>query len=385
MTNVKMTRGISSDGKIISISTVDSGLQENCFCFDCGARLVARKGETNADHFSHYPKDQVDRECHWGYETELHVLAKEIIANTKSLELPIGTIEPQSELFHFQDVYLEQKVGKRIPDLVAYTISGDCIHIEIAVTHFCDKEKINELKRNNINCAEIELGFCDADSELITTEYVTDALKYATIKWLSLNNTSDIALKTFNHNKLKQLCLLEKLNEIHLSIEQFKPEMERQEKLKNYLSKTISELSKTYTALKENHKQLQDKLDENEEKLKKNAINLEKIHNAEHLIEQYRTEAQQKISLIQKCNLFLNKITIMRAQLDEHGYNENEPYDINVIIERNAEYLAKKKFEDLCNNKQDIIERLNKVIREKEQDIKMLQMKNKSYTYKNHL
>ena len=67
----------------------------------------------------------------------------------------------------------------------------------------------------------------------------------------------------------------------------------------------------------------------------------------------------------------------MRAQLDEHGYNENEPYDINVIIERNAEYLAKKKFEDLCNNKQDIIERLNKVIREKEQDIKMLQMKNK--------
>lgn len=385
MTNVKMTRGISSDGKIISISTVDSGLQENCFCFDCGARLVARKGETNADHFSHYPKDQDDRECHWGYETELHVLAKEIIANTKSLELPIGTIEPQSELVHFQDIYLEQKVGKRIPDLVAYTISGDCIHIEIAVTHFCDREKINELKRNNINCAEVELGFSDNDSELITTEYVADALKYAPIKWLSLNNTSDIALKTFNHNKLKQLNLIEKLNEIHLSIEQFQPQMDRQEKIKNHISKTIEELSNKYTELKKNHNQLQVEFDKNEEMLKKNTIKLEKINNAELLIEKYRAETQQKTALIQKCNLFLNKITVMRAQLDEHGYNENEPYDINVVIERNAEYLANKKFDELCNNKKDIIERLNKVIREKEQDINILQMKNKSYTYKKHL
>ena len=43
MTSVMMTRGINSLGKIVSINSVESGLQQNCFCLDCGARLVAKK------------------------------------------------------------------------------------------------------------------------------------------------------------------------------------------------------------------------------------------------------------------------------------------------------------------------------------------------------
>lgn len=68
----------------------------------------------------------------------------------------------------------------------------------------------------------------------------------------------------------------------------------------------------------------------------------------------------------------------MRAQLSEFDYDENKPFDINLVIERNAEYLSNQKFEYLCNDKKDIIERLDKLIREKQQDFEIQRMKNKS-------
>lgn len=158
MSKVEMTRGVSAEGKIISISNVSSGLQDNCFCFDCGARLVARKDEKNEDHFSHYQNDIKSKTCTWGFETELHLLAKELIAENKALEIPIGTIEPISELIEFNSVSLEKRVGNRIPDLITVTDTGDSILIEIAVSHFCDKAKILEFKESNLNCIEINLS-----------------------------------------------------------------------------------------------------------------------------------------------------------------------------------------------------------------------------------
>lgn len=378
MSKVEMTRGVSAEGKIISISNVSSGLQDNCFCFDCGARLVARKGEKNEDHFSHYQNDIKSKTCTWGFETELHLLAKELIAENKALEIPIGTIEPISELIEFNSVSLEKRVGNRIPDLIAVTDTGDSILIEIAVSHFCDKAKILEFKESNLNCIEINLSGFSTDEIIITKNCVKNALSCAPMKWLSINNTSDISEKIYSHNKQKQIELSSKLHEIKKEIQLHEPQLKIINDSNNKSLKETERLRKQYAGMKKTYDTLQKATLKYQTLLNSQHEKYLKIVQFEQLIEKYNNELSEKVKLIEKCNLHINKLNLMRAQLSEFDYDESRPFDINLVIERNAEYLSNQKFEYLCNDKNDIIERLDKLIREKQQDFEMQRMKNKS-------
>ena len=68
------------DGEIVSIDDVEKGLKCNCVCPACGEPLVAKKGEHMMKHFAHHS----GHSCEYGYETSLHLAAKDILLNNSS-------------------------------------------------------------------------------------------------------------------------------------------------------------------------------------------------------------------------------------------------------------------------------------------------------------
>lgn len=201
MSNINMTRAFDASGNIVSISDVRSGHQCNCVCIDCGSALIAKKGTENTHHFSHAPQDINNiRECYWSPETEIHIMAKEIILEDKILEVPLGIVNPKIIKIKFDEVYLEVRGENRIPDIVGY-IEGEAINIEIAVTHFCDMEKIVELKKLNKNCIEINLQNFHITSDVISKKDLRTALGLSKKTWLSVAPCGDFAIQMHNHNR----------------------------------------------------------------------------------------------------------------------------------------------------------------------------------------
>ena len=152
------------DGIITSIKDVQSGLKCGCVCPACGAQLVARKGTKKMHHFAHYSGES----CEYGYETSLHLAAKDILSKAKKMTIPAVYVHfPNSpkgdELVSgemeiaIDRVELEKRINDIIPDVVVY--SGDkCFLVEVFVTHPIDDEKLEKIERGNISTIEIDLG-----------------------------------------------------------------------------------------------------------------------------------------------------------------------------------------------------------------------------------
>lgn len=84
MNNVRLSFARNQFGRVASIHEVPNGLACNCNCPSCGARLVAKQGAESAWHFAHYGVTP----CATGYETALHLAAKQLIADASTLQLP---------------------------------------------------------------------------------------------------------------------------------------------------------------------------------------------------------------------------------------------------------------------------------------------------------
>ena len=167
------------DGNIVSIDDVPSGKNCGCVCPACGDELIARKGEKRMHHFAH----RSNEDCEYGYESSLHLAAKDILSRSEKMVIPPVYVEfPQSgkpkELISkereisIDDVELEKRFDDIIPDIVVY--SGDkYFFIEIYVTHPIDDEKLKKLKENNISTIEIDLSKIKRD---ISVEELSDIL-----------------------------------------------------------------------------------------------------------------------------------------------------------------------------------------------------------------
>lgn len=152
------------DGNIVSIADVPSGKKCGCVCPACGDELIARKGEKRMHHFAH----RSNEDCEYGYESSLHLAAKDILSRSEKMVIPPVYVEfPQSgkpkELISkerkipIDDVELEKRFDDIIPDIVVD--SGDeHFFIEIYVTHPIDDEKLKKLKEKNISTIEIDLS-----------------------------------------------------------------------------------------------------------------------------------------------------------------------------------------------------------------------------------
>lgn len=174
------------DGKPVLVDDVERGLACNCICPGCGHRLEAHKGDIIAPYFSHYRGS----ECGVGYETALHLLAKEILLETKCLLLPKLRAIPSKELLRvgttakpvwvvqentritFDSVALEAALGDIIPDVIL-ELRGQKLFVEIKVTHGVDAEKLAKI--HALNISTIEFDFSAAD-RAITKEQLKSAL-----------------------------------------------------------------------------------------------------------------------------------------------------------------------------------------------------------------
>lgn len=150
-----MNIAINDLDQIVGIKQVERGLACNCYCFECGEPVVARKGEKNEHHFAHSSNKE---SCHINPESILHKFAKQVIMEKKYVILPPlpETDEVEAKNWQFSSLVAEQAVGSIRPDLLA-SIDNEMLFIEVAVTSFVDTHKLNFIKQLNIKTIEIDL------------------------------------------------------------------------------------------------------------------------------------------------------------------------------------------------------------------------------------
>lgn len=169
------------DGVLTHISNVESGLKCDCICPGCGERLIAKKGNKMTHHFAH----KANSECLSGYQTSLHLLAKDILLEEKRILLPKVEIHfndhggsykevliSDEVLIEIDNVVLEKKQGEIIPDVIAYC-AGKKFYIEIYVTHKIDDNKKKKIIQEDVSTIEIDLSEID---RYISKEMLKDIL-----------------------------------------------------------------------------------------------------------------------------------------------------------------------------------------------------------------
>lgn len=243
------------DGQLKHISEVENGLKCNCICAACEKKLVARNNEGNKriHHFAHYES----AECKYGVQTSIHLVAKEILEKKGEIKVPKvsvflnegieinerrifiskGYFENLSEekYIKFDNVILEKKLHKFIPDVVAIVDNKKLI-IEIAVTHFVGRQKLQKIIDSKISAIEIDLSkiqnnFNINEFEPLIIENIESK------KWL--HNQYSIEKKLKLQTKLTTSIVEKNQNE-----EKRKTKAEREEWYKQYYKKIITPQTK---------------------------------------------------------------------------------------------------------------------------------------------
>ena len=141
------------DGQLISIDSVDRGLQCNCVCPSCGSMLIARKGDIREHHFAHYG----NTDCAGGVETALHLLAKDLLCKTKTIFVPGIDHESEGSVKTYLSAEPEcRDYSSFIPDVVLKN-ETEVLGIEILVTHAVDEDKGEKIRSAQLPTLEIDL------------------------------------------------------------------------------------------------------------------------------------------------------------------------------------------------------------------------------------
>ena len=159
---------------LVSIEEVESGLACNCVCPHCKAPLVARKGAKRAKHFAHYRL----ADCNHGTETALHLMTKNIIAETCKIFVPYFPkteydFSRKGKVVTFEKAALEEALSSSVRgDVILYSGSS-YLNVEIKVTHAVDLDKTVELFNLGIPTVEVDLSDIKSD---FTPEMIKERL-----------------------------------------------------------------------------------------------------------------------------------------------------------------------------------------------------------------
>lgn len=174
--HIKLAYGLRvEDGveRLVHISEIrreETGLECNCICPACRTRLQAKLPRTDPDftpRFAHHGADT----CLHAVETAVHLKAKEILASKKWMRLPSvyegyqkfsSTLCGEREV-EFEDVKIEYRLGRIIPDVVAYVIDPESgqqkpLLVEIKVTHGIDERKLEIIRKDQLATVEVDLS-----------------------------------------------------------------------------------------------------------------------------------------------------------------------------------------------------------------------------------
>lgn len=151
------------NGRVVDISSVESGLHRDCLCPVCGSALVAKKGLQVQHHFAHH----VESNCLHAGETLLHLASKQLIDEAKSIRLPAVLLEftsykkpwviAEEANIDIDEVLVEKRVGEDIPDLIL-SVKDRRLAIEVTVTHKTSHDKIRRLSGQGCSILEIDMS-----------------------------------------------------------------------------------------------------------------------------------------------------------------------------------------------------------------------------------
>jgi hypothetical protein len=157
----------TEDGRLVRATEVPSGRACGCACPACGTPLLARRGAVRAPHFAH----DAERACAAAYETALHRLAKQLIADGHPVTLPAVVAEHAGRRRHLHPetsvrparVTLEAGLDGLRPDILA-EVRGRPLLVEVAVTHRCGPGKVDLIRGRRLAAVEIDLSRVPPDA-----------------------------------------------------------------------------------------------------------------------------------------------------------------------------------------------------------------------------
>lgn len=234
------------DNILVSVDQVEKGLACNCICPSCKSQLIARKGEVREHHFAHYKNNS----CATGYQTSLHLLAKELISEKRMIKIPavycnklcLWENEPEGYFIDEQiykdeklltnvEVSLEEKENGIIPDVIIQ-YGNYKLYVEIFVTHKVDSEKKKIVKQQDLSMMEIDLH---KENRLISKEELSYYLFEDTSNSYWINNkyqnkinkeVEKLKIEFVKERKLKkQAEELKRQQELKIAMEKRKKEV----------------------------------------------------------------------------------------------------------------------------------------------------------------
>lgn len=148
------------DEVMVHVDDVESGKKCGCVCPYCGASLTARNQGTSISH--HFAHPAFQHTITDNKESDLHKLAKTIIATHKQILLPGYFEYLQPQQFRFDEIEVEERNDYKLlqPDCVGIKFVDNIPHrlwIEIKVTHGIDQRKMKQICENSQACIEIDM------------------------------------------------------------------------------------------------------------------------------------------------------------------------------------------------------------------------------------
>ncbi len=157
-------------GNLKTIYEVETGIACDCFCPNCKSPLEAKnKNKTSNEsleigqriaHFAHSDGSV----CSHARESAIHLLAKKVLLETKTLLIPplirenIRLREERKVIF--EKAEKEKEYGQPIfkPDIILTAKTKQQLFVEFYKTHSLDGEKISKIRTFNISCVEIDIN-----------------------------------------------------------------------------------------------------------------------------------------------------------------------------------------------------------------------------------
>ncbi|MEZ9709172.1 competence protein CoiA family protein [Vibrio breoganii] len=389
--SILMTRALDGEGRVVSIGDVVSGRLCGCACVSCGTALIAKKGQHKAHHFAH----DMDCNCNWSGETELHLLAKEVLEEDKEVSFTHLTLDGTEYKVRVPFVTVEQEVqqGHLRPDIMATTSEGETVLVEVAVTHLCDEAKIQHYRKNCVNALEIVLPPTLLDDiEVIDIDFVRNAISAARVNCISLNPLAQFCKHLADHNQrviaaqgdtlreirqemrgLRVQCseLLIRRDELQSAVQDWsviKSDLDkRAERYKSRLKQAIDsqEHVKKYELEKKKHKGLIDQLDKDsrlgkasvEKKIEAYRVELKKEAES-HILHSEVSRLSAEVERLKAIKLFLDADTRLLSveqhlqKIDARYENSFRELENNwLVIERLKPEIEKPEFINPTNKR----------------------------------
>lgn len=195
------------DGHFVGINEVPTGRLCGCVCPLCGEKLIARnKGKIMQHHFAH----SANSKCIGAAETALHLMAKEILKESRKLLLP-DYDDYNGSVMTFDDIILEQrqKDSGLQPDCIGIK-SNHQLWIEFKVNHAVDASKLESIIKNKQGCIEIDLlHFLDREYTREDLQHFLSCVK-SHKEWLYIKNYYEKREKKKEEREATEKGLIEK-------------------------------------------------------------------------------------------------------------------------------------------------------------------------------